>query len=176
MFRILRFATAFLFVLALNASAETVTPPVNLNKPIENPALVRAIDRVAKENSDAVRNQLQRELQHANYLAAVLQDGDKSAGLKAGKTTLKKGTRLNVLTAQKAGKHYLVLFTDWQALKAYTTLEVTGWVLPARDAWSFALKDAAFDGVVINPAHNALPLDRPMLESLSKTQRSKPAR
>ena len=43
-------------------------------------------------------------------------------------------------------------------------------VLPAKDAWQFALQGLTYDGVVINPAHNALPLARPMVEYLANTE------
>jgi len=142
---------------------------MDLNTAVENPSLVHAMNRVVAEDSAAAKDLLLLELQRANYLAAMLPDGNnKSLGIKPGQTTLNKGTRFGVLSAGKNGKNYLVLFSDWKALKAYTKLEVTGWVLPARDAWSFALQGSTYDGVVINPAHNALPLERPMLEFLSR--------
>ncbi|BAV34212.1 hypothetical protein SCL_1921 [Sulfuricaulis limicola] len=146
---------------------------MDLNTAVENPSLVHAMDRVVSENSTAAKDLLLLELQRANYLAAMLPDGEKpSIGIKPGRTVLKKGTHFGVLSAGKDGKNYLVLFSDWKALKAYTKLEVTGWVLPAHDAWSFALQGSTYDGVVINPAHNALPLERPMLEFLSKNAQS----
>ena len=89
---------------------------------------------------------------------------EESVGVKK----IAKGSKFGVLSAGKDGKNFLVLFTDWRALRAHTKLEVTGWVLPAKDAWSFALQGTTYDGVVINPAHNALPLARPMLEYLSR--------
>jgi hypothetical protein len=166
MLRALRLA--FASFLVFGASACGGEPPVDLNTAVENPSLVRAMNRVAAENTAAAKDLLLLELQRANYLAAMLPDGEKALGTKPGLTVLKKGTRFGVLSAGKGGKNYLVLFSDWKALKGYTKLEVTGWVLPARDAWSFALQGSTYDGVVINPAHNALPLERPMLEFLFK--------
>ncbi len=150
------------------ANAQTVKSPVDLNQPVENPALVAAMDRVAREPSDSSKDALLKELQQANYLAAMLTDGMKTSTNSLGQVTIEKGSKFGVLTAGKDGKNFLVLFTDWRALRAYTQLEVSGWVLPAKDAWLFALEGNSYEGVVINPSHNALPLARPMLEYLSK--------
>jgi hypothetical protein len=92
----------------------------------------------------------------------------KSPSSKVGETTIQKGSTFGVLSAGKDGKNYLVLFTDWKALQLYTNQKVSGRVLPSKDAWAFALQGKTYDGVVINPAHNALPLERPMLEFLAR--------
>lgn len=146
-------------------------PQINLNQAIENPALVAAMSRVAKDGSDSAKDALLQELRRANYLAAMFADGMKTQEKSPGVKEVAKGSKFGVLSAGKDGKNYLVLFTDWQALRSYTQLEVSGWVLPAKDAWTFALQGATYDGVVINPAHNALPLARPMLEYLAKEQK-----
>ena len=39
-------------------------------------------------------------------------------------------------------------------------------LLPASDAWAFGLRNG-FEGIVVNPAHNALPLKREMLQYLA---------
>ena len=151
-------------------NAQPVTPPVDLNQSVENPALVAAMERVARENSNSAKDALLRELQHANYIAVMFADDLKARESSPGQVTIEKGSKFGVLYAERDGKTYLVLFTDWQALYAYTQLKVSGWILPAKDAWRFALQGSTYDGVVINPAHNALPLARPMIEYLAMTQ------
>ncbi len=141
---------------------------IDVNQPVNNPALVNAMERVATEGSNEAKDELLLQLQKANYLAAMFADGLKvSPSTEEGHETVEKGSTFGVLTAGKDGKSYLVLFTDWQALYAYTDKEVSGWVLPSKEAWSFSLQGDVYDGVVINPAHNALPLERSMLEYLS---------
>jgi hypothetical protein len=124
--------------------------------------------RVATEGSDEAKDELLAELQQANYIAAMFTDGLKvSPSSEESQETIEKGSTFGVLSAEKDGKNYLVLFTDWEALGAYTDKKVSGWILPSKEAWSFSLQGNTYDGVVINPAHNALPLERPMLEYLS---------
>ncbi|WKE66659.1 SseB family protein [Gallaecimonas kandeliae] len=140
---------------------------IDVNQAVENPALVSAMDRVAREGSDEAKDELLKQLLQANYLAAMFTDGLKVSSDDGNQQTIEKGSTFGVLSAESAGKNYLVLFTDWKALGQYTDQKVSGWILPSRDVWSFALQGNTYDGVVINPAHNALPLERPMLEYLS---------
>lgn len=163
----LRALLAALLSSAAPSHAKDVRAPVDLNTAVENPSLVRAMEEVASSGSDSSKDKLLIELQRANLLAAILPDANGNfPAPTTGKLLLPKGTRFGVLSAGKDGKNYLVLFSDWSALVAYTELQVKGWVLPARDAWKFALEGNTYNGVVINPAHNALPLERPMLEYL----------
>ncbi|MFG1488455.1 SseB family protein [Oceanospirillum sp. HFRX-1_2] len=141
---------------------------IDVNQPVENPDLLSAIDRVAREGSDESRENLIEQLFLANYLAAMFTDGLKVSPSDGHQQTVEQGSTFGILSAENAGKNYLVLFTDWNALGQYTDRDVSGLILPGKDVWSFALQDDAYDGVVINPAHNALPLERPMLEYLAQ--------
>lgn len=142
-------------------------PPVDLNKPVENPALVQALERVAGDDSDDAKDALVRELQRANYLAAIIADEMKTTSPEPGMTTIKAGSVIKFVTCEKDGQHFLPLFSDWAAIRAYTDQNVSTLVLPASEAWSFALDDDAYQGIVINPAHNALPLELPMVRYLA---------
>ena len=163
----LRIGSALLTIVAMAAQAQPAEPKLDLDKAVENPALVRAMDQLASNNSETARDQLIGELQHAEFLAAILPDDGKTpfAG-PPGARIVAKGTPFDVLAAGKDGKSYLLLFTDWAQLRMYTNKNVTGWVLPATDAWAFGLQKG-FDGIVVNPAYNALPLKRDMLQYLA---------
>ena len=158
---------AILLTAALAAQAQPEEPKLDLDKAVENPALVRAMEQLAATSNEANRDQLVGELEHAEFLAAILPVDAKSplAG-PPGATIVSKGPRFDVLAAGKDGKSYLLLFTDWAQLRMYTNKNVSGWVLPASDAWAFGLQ-TGFDGIVVNPAHNALPLRREMLQYLA---------
>ncbi|WP_406610964.1 SseB family protein [Agarivorans sp. JK6] len=141
---------------------------IDVNQAVENPALVAALDRVARESSDAAKDELLKQLLKANYLAAVFTDGLKLSSDGGNYQSVEKGSTLGFLSTESEGKNYLVLFTDWKALSQYTDKKVSGWALHSNNVWLFALQGSTYDGVVINPAHNALPLERPMLEYLSQ--------
>lgn len=162
-----RIGSAFLTIAALAAQAQPAEPKLDLDKSVENPALVRAMDDLAAGNTEATRDQLMGELQHGEFLAAIIPDDGKTAFTgPPGATIVSKGTRFGVLATAKDGKSYLLLFTDWAQLRTYTNKNVTGWVLPASDAWAFGLQKG-FDGIVVNPAHNALPLGHEMVQYLA---------
>ena len=102
-------AIAALFGFGASAQADTSKPTIDLNTPVENPSLVRAMNRLAVENSDAAKDSLLAELQLAHFLAAMLPgDNGKFPESSPGLTQLKKGTRFGVLSAGKDGKNYQI--------------------------------------------------------------------
>lgn len=143
--------------------------PADLSQPVENPALVDAIERMASDNSDAAKDAVLAEIQRATYLLAVVADETMiEPGEEDGEGTIAKGKEIEFVIAESDGLQFLPLFTDWKAIADYTgEMAVDGMVMSADEAWKFALQeDAAYDGAVINPGGNALPLGRPMLEFL----------
>jgi len=167
MIRRTTYIIGFLLTFGVSTAMSQEESNIDVNQAVENPALVAAMDRVAREGSDESKDELLRQLLQANYLAAMFTEGLKVSSAGGNDQTIEKGSTFGVLSAESAGKNYLVLFTDWKALGQYTDQKVSGWILPSKDVWSFALQGGTYDGVVINPAHNALPLERPMLEYLS---------
>ena len=162
-----RIGAAVLTIVALAAQAQPAEPKLDLDKAVENPALMRVMGQLVNDNSESTRDQLVGELQRAEFLAAILPDDGKTpfAG-PPGATIVSKGTRFGVLAAGRDGKSWLLLFTDWAQLRMYTNKNVAGWVLPASEAWAFGL-DKGFDGIVVNPAHNALPLRHETVQYLA---------
>lgn len=143
-----------------------IEAPVDLNKPVENQALSSAIDALANDPTESNKSHLVSALNKANLLAAILTDEMTTTEQAPGQMTIQAGSRIKFLTAGKDGQTFLPLFTDWEAIRAYTDLNVSAMVPPSIEAWCFALQGGAYDGVVINPAHNALPLDHQMLQFL----------
>ena len=166
-----RIGSALLALASLAAHAQPAEPKLDVDKAVENPALVRAMEDMAAGNNEANRDRLIGELQHGEFLAAILPDDGKTPlGGPPGATVVSKGTRFGVLGSVRDGKSYLLLFTDWAQLRTYTGKNVSGWVLPASDAWAFGLAKG-YEGIVVNPAHNALPLGHEMVQYLA-THRS----
>jgi SseB protein N-terminal domain len=162
-------ATAALLALAAAVHGGEAKTPVDLNKPVENPALVHALERAAREKSNAAKEALLVEVRKATYLAAILSDELKtSPGKTPGSVTINEGSLIKFIGYEKDGKNYMPLFTDWNAVRAYTKQDVDAFILRAPDAWSFVL-NGKFAGVVINPAGSAFTLERSMIESLQKT-------
>lgn len=150
----------------------TVNPPVDLDTPVTNPRLVAAIDSFAVDQSDSRLDMLLRELNNAVLLIATLLDDTsiQETG-KPGNVVIEKGSKIKVLLAVDSnGAPILPLFTDWDSIKRWTQDRVTTLVMPAADAWGFALD--GYNGAVINPAGPSLPLDRSQLEELHRCAKS----
>ncbi len=109
------------------------------------------------------------EIQRATYLVAILTEGAEMERSEIpGEVIFKKGTQIQVLEAESDGMSYLALFTDRSQITDYTDVKVTAMILPAAEAWAFALQDhAGYDGAVINPAGDPLPLSLPLLQFLN---------
>lgn len=149
-----------------------VVPPVDLDTPVTNPRLVSAISAFATDQSDARLNALLTELNNAVYLVATLLD---EANVKAtdtpGKVVFEKGSRIKVFTASDPDNNALLpLFTDWDAIRLWIQDPVETLVMPAADAWGFALN--SYNGVIVNPAGPCLPLNRSQVEDLSRRTKS----
>lgn len=139
------------------------------NRSTENPALARALERLANDPaSDAAKDVVLAELRLATFLIAVTAEEAREGGEDTeGDGAAPQASELQILTAEQDDLQYLPLFTDWQEIAGFTDLEVQGLIMAARDVWAFALEDG-YDGVVINPNGNALPLGKPLLEFLSR--------
>jgi len=146
-------------------------PPVDLNKPVENPRLVAALVAFEKNQGDETRQTLWKELKSAVYLIPVR--ADKLATTppdKSGKKTVTEDSPISFfMSPDKAGNPYLPIFTDWQEIVKFTKEPVSTLVMPGDDLWAFVLNHKSFHGAVLNPADKkALPLDRAMIQSLKK--------
>ena len=148
---------------------EEARPPVDLNKPVENPRLVAALDACADNATDEARAALCGELNRATYLAAVLtsQADVKTSESDRGHVVFEKGRTIHILTAAGPDdKQMVLLFTDWSQIRSWTSQNVDALVMPAQEAWSVALMGDVHNGVIINPAGNSFTLSRAQLEAL----------
>ena len=151
-----------------SAKRPEVEPPIDINKPVENPALVAAIDRLASDYSVAAKDNVLAELNRAVYLVAIFTDEMHTTEPdEKGQVTIQKDSLIKVLnTSDEAGNTYLPLFTDWQAIGLYIDKPVNTLVMPASDAWSWVMNMGEYHGAVINPARNALPLSKAQIQFL----------
>lgn len=143
-------------------------PPVDLNKPVENPALVSAIARHADEANPRSLRALLEAVLAATFLAGML-DGTEgeAAADEASFAPLPKGSRIAILAVRdKEDRHLLALFSDWSGLRAWDG-RFSGLVMPASQALNFVIKNG-YDGLVINPGGPSIQLDRKHVHALLK--------
>ncbi len=149
--------------------SQLVTPPVDLDVPVTNPALVAAIKCFAESQDEQRLVGLLSELRRSVYLIVVYMDKtavDKQPD--SNQATIKKGSIIGVLEVEGPdGGRSLALFSDWDSIRKFTSDEVSTLVMPAKQAWSFAVEKCG--AAVVNPGGLALPLDRDQVNDLART-------
>ena len=150
---------------------KSVTPPVDLDKPVTNPALTAAMAGLGAGPDQAAIESLIRELNRAVYLVAILLDEANVTTRSPGQATFEKGSLIKMLAvADSNDRPLLLLFTDWDAIRKWTNESVSTLVMPADQAWEFALRQ--YHGAVINPAGPLLELNHNQLEDLRQRGRA----
>lgn len=148
--------------------ASSVKPnEIDVNKPVENPELVAAIEDYKTNPSDEKLPQLYSLINNAIYLALVDMSQVDSEKISENEMVVKKNSvvAFPALTT-KDGGNYQPLFTDWKHIYDFTKDKPETMILPAYDAWSFFFrKDNALKGVVINPASDDIILSAEQIET-----------
>jgi hypothetical protein len=144
-----------------------VIPPVDLNKPVENPDVVAAISAAANSQSPLLFAALTCALRDANYLVPIMQDGMITSPTgEEGQMTIHAGSHINVFTcAAPDGGTLLPLFTDWDEIRRWLDVPVSTLVVPAKDAFALASGDD-YAGAVVNPGGQAVELSKDLLGRL----------
>lgn len=145
--------------LAAATSASAIEPPVDLNKPVENPILVAAILKHQKVGSNETATELFQALKGSVFLVGMITD--KPIENSGGYASFKKGDHLGLITViDNSDKSLLGLFTDHAELQNFTNKATSTLVMPAKMALEATLQHG-YSGLVINPAGQAsLRLDK----------------
>ena len=150
-----------------NMSPEA-TPPVDLNKPVENPSLVAAISHFDVSRIVTQQTEVVRQLNAANYLIPIVRVRIPTTAQKPdGSAVVTEDTQIKVLQVTDAtGKPCLPLFTDWRTLQAWNKSDVSTLVMPAKAAWDFILSREVYSGAIVNPGEKPIVLSRESIRSL----------
>jgi hypothetical protein len=164
-----RFAGAEFYVRQWEPFARaSVQPPVDLDKPVENPALSAALDGYVSNRCSESEQELFRQLRSAVFLVPMLADEMKmTPGVEPGVGTIEKDSTIKIFAcADGSGAEHLPLFTDWSAIQTWTDRKVSTLVMPALDAWSFVLSQPHYAGAFVNPGSQRLQLSREHVQYL----------
>lgn len=150
----------------------SVQPPVDLDKPVENPALSAALDSYVSNRCAETEQELFRQLRSAIFLVPMLGDEMQvKPEPEPGVLTIKKDSVIKIFAcADSSGADHLPLFTDWSAIQAWTNEKVSTLVMPASDAWSFVLSQPHYAGAFVNPGNQRLQLNREFVQYLKDSQ------
>lgn len=129
---------------------------IDVSKAIENPALKGAFQRHVKERTEASALAVGAALNSANYLIPIISDGLRETPNDPDIVTFEAGSSISFMNCQnEEGEIFLPAFTDWHEIRQWVKAKINVIVMPASELWQFALKDAYYKGIAINPATDA---------------------
>jgi type III secretion system (T3SS) SseB-like protein len=155
-------------LVSLGAMPPEATPPVDVNKPVENPSLVSAMSHFDASRPLTQQTEVTRELNAANYLIPILRVQIPTTPKEPdGSAVVTKDTQIKILQIPDAsGKPCLPLFTDWRAVRAWNNSDVSTLVMPAKAAWDFILSHDVYSGGIVNPGEKPIVLSRDAIRAL----------
>lgn len=141
---------------------------LDLNTPVTNPALFRAINNI--EGAQAERdNQIIQEAMCANFLVPVTISPMPENPSGQGQIVLEKETIIGFLSLKgRDDRIYFPVFTDWDALRQWQNVEhQQTLVMPFDELAKMILQQRGdVEGVVINPAGMSATFHKPLLEGM----------
>ena len=147
---------------------------MDLNQPVTNPALKRALEEMHRENTRPNQERALDELLQAQLLSPVTITPPPPKGDgKTGQTRLDQNTKIqfSLLTTQD-GRSFFPAFTDWEELRKLSQEpQQQTLVLGFADYAAMILRDSAAAGLAVNPFGDSLTMERPMVEYLERRRR-----
>lgn len=142
---------------------------VDVNKPVTNPDLVKALELMREENTPGNQSRVLNEVMRAHFLAPVTITPVPKAEGEDGKAVLKEKTTIQfALLTDSGGQAFFPAFTDWEELGKWSREENRQTLILTFDDYAAMILDeeATAQGFVINPYGDSLPLNRSFVESL----------
>ena len=149
--------------LRLTPSCAKGSQRMDVNKPVTNPGLIKAI-KLMKQNSK-MESEFLIELFKATFLCPGRIDKANVAERFDSNFTLGEGTKLTLSSLDSvSGEEYLMAFTDWNELRKWQNVDgQQTFLFSIIDYKTIVLGNLRFAGVVINPFSENVVLDREKL-------------
>lgn len=131
---------------------------MDVNKPVENPELVSAMEALQKNPSAETESAFFQQLQQANFLLVLHQGLEHTEPDEDGTITLSEGTTISIAMLSDAEGHPLYFgFTDWRALRAWNEKpNQKTLIMPFSQLLDMVLSEKTnCEGFIMNPStHN----------------------
>lgn len=141
---------------------------VDVNKPVTNPGLKKAIEGFYHEKTEANLQLFVKEFKRANFLMIILNDGLVFTPTnEAGSGVFEKGSTIKFYHIVDTNDNaYYPLFTDWNEIDLWfkTREGFSGLISPAMETMQFILDAPGISGLVINPASDNWMMTREQIE------------
>ncbi|HEY2583260.1 MAG TPA: SseB family protein [Mucilaginibacter sp.] len=138
--------------------------PIEVSKPIVNPALKKAIKVFNSNKSEKILEAVASALKKANFLVLI-----NSEKMKVSQTTesnnqiVEKGSVIEFLkTFDENNDSFLPIFTDWNEVDLWieSRENIAGWIMTTTEVFSFVVKNKNDKGLVINPCSDRWAMDK----------------
>lgn len=143
---------------------------VDVNKPIENPKLLEAINKMYQNNNAETQDTVLKEILNAHFLAPISMNSEPEGQNENGIITLKENTILSFFTIKNTNKQYFFpAFTDWNELRKWNKQEdIKTLIVKIEDYISLMSNNKNIIGCTINPFGENLILTSLMLQTISE--------
>lgn len=141
---------------------------VDVNKPVTNPLLVSAIEKMNADNNKFNVDQMIQEMLKANFLLPV-KLAEKPSADAVDSDAAKKNTKMSLSTISgKDNTIYFPAFTDQVELRKWIKDgPQDAVVFTFKEYSSLILRDITLSGFIINPCGNAVVVSRSNIESIN---------
>ena len=140
----------------------------DVNQPVENPILVKAIEAFQEEANHETQHDFLKAVKEATFLLSVEFDPPVPPG-ENGETTLEADTKIKFIgITDMAGDNYLPVYTDWAALKQWRdNPDEQTMLFSYDDINSMIFNDPQSSGFVINPYGLNVPVRKNIMQILN---------
>ena len=142
---------------------------IDINKPVTNPRLIEAINKMREMNTNESQDEVINEVMHANFIAPVdISPIPNSAG-DSNTTVLEQDTTIGFQMIENIeNQKFFLVFTDWEELGKWRKVEgQQTLILRFEDLASMVLdENGSADGFVINPYSHNVPFSQAMVLAL----------
>jgi len=144
---------------------------IDVNKPVTNPELVRAISEMGENNSKEKQNQIINEVMKAHFISPVIISPTPESSININEAVLKKNTTISFSIIENTANQKLFLaFTDWDELRKWHNSEnQQTLILTFDDLVAMVLDEKGnSDGFVVNPFGGNVIFSKSMIKALKE--------
>ncbi len=149
---------------------------MDINKPVENPALSAAIKEMLKDNDENNQAKMINEVLNANFITPAKITPEPPAPDKDGKTVLPKETVIGFITLEdEVNEEYFIAFTDWKQLKRWREKEDEQTIIVTYEDLSTLVLDprGRSSGFVINPYSDNIVIKKQLIKTINEQRKKK---
>jgi SseB protein. len=144
---------------------------IDINKPITNPELVKAINEMAENNSQEKWNKVIDEVMKAHFISPIIISPSPEHPTNTNEVVLKQDTKISFnMIENNENQQFFLSFTDWEELRKWHFSENQQTLITTfDDLASMVLNEKGnAEGFVINPYGGSITFNKELIRSLKE--------